>query len=169
MTTRAERAAEATRLRAQGLSQLEIAERLGVSRSYASDLYGDPDRKKALARRERYRGVCEICGKPTTGSEGRAKAPRRCAEHNPGGETARRRHSGKGPAQRDFCILIGDGIRQWGELKQATEVSSSYISTTLNRMVKRGLIVRVAKGRYRLTRKGRALADSELVKAPQTA
>lgn len=51
--TRAERYAEAKRLRAKGLTQKEIATRLGVSRSYVGDILADPDdTRRATARRE---------------------------------------------------------------------------------------------------------------------
>lgn len=74
---RAERAKEAARLRAQGLNGLQIARRMGVSRSYAYELLNDPDGFKVRERKDSYRGECEDCGAPTDGSNGRA-APRFC-------------------------------------------------------------------------------------------
>jgi predicted transcriptional regulator len=76
--TRAERAAEAVRLRAEGLSARQIAEALGVSRSYASLLYTDPDGTREAKRRERYGRECEDCGTRTFGGNGAAKAPKLC-------------------------------------------------------------------------------------------
>lgn len=58
--------------------QREIAERLGISRSYAASLVNDPDGSQDRERKKRYAGICESCGGPTSGSEGRAKAPRQC-------------------------------------------------------------------------------------------
>lgn len=74
-------AREAIRLRASGMTAAQIGERLGVSRSYAATLYGDPDGAKARARKDRYAGSCVVCGKATNGSNGAALAPRYCADH----------------------------------------------------------------------------------------
>jgi predicted transcriptional regulator len=79
-TTRAERASQVQFLRKQGLLYREIAELVGISPSYVSALLDDPDATKEHARRESYRGVCEVCGGPTTGSEGRQKAPKLCKD-----------------------------------------------------------------------------------------
>lgn len=76
--TRAERARAVAPLRAQGLTHREIAERLGLSRSYVSELVADPDGTMLAARIARNRGACEDCGKPTFGGNGKAKAPARC-------------------------------------------------------------------------------------------
>jgi hypothetical protein len=65
-------------LRREGVIYREIAERLGISRSYASELWLDPDGSKASERKDSYGGVCIDCGAPTTGSYGRALAPERC-------------------------------------------------------------------------------------------
>lgn len=71
-------ARRAATLRAEGLVYREIAERLGVSRSYTSELIQDPDGSRARARKDGYRGECIDCGAPTSGSDGRGKAPSRC-------------------------------------------------------------------------------------------
>lgn len=64
MTTRAERAAEAARLRAEGLIYKDIAARIGTSVSYAQELVTDPDGSGALARKARlYSFECSGCGK----------------------------------------------------------------------------------------------------------
>jgi hypothetical protein len=81
--TRAERAQVAAALRAEGLLQREIAERMGLSRSYTSALLADPTGDADKARKDRYRGVCEACGGPTTGAEGPAKTPRFCCHCAP--------------------------------------------------------------------------------------
>lgn len=75
---RAERAAEAAELRAQGLTYRAIADRMGISRSYANDLLLDPDGLKAQLRKAGYGRPCKGCGKLTSGSYGRAKAPEFC-------------------------------------------------------------------------------------------
>lgn len=78
--SRADLAAEVARLRADGLLCREVAELLGISRSYAAALSNDPDGAKDRARKASYRGTCSRCGNPTDGSNGAAKAPDRCAK-----------------------------------------------------------------------------------------
>ncbi len=134
---------------------------MGISRSYASVLYSDPDGEGYRRRRLSYRGTCEICGVPTDGSNGPAKAPKRCIHHNIGAEMNRARR-GTGPVARDLCILIGDGIDRYIDLVNALDTYKGYLSQHLDRMLKRELIERVSRGRYRLTAKGQALADSAL-------
>jgi hypothetical protein len=47
-------------------------------RSYLAD----PDGRKSAQRKAVYRGVCEICGQPTSGGDGPGQGPRRrCALH----------------------------------------------------------------------------------------
>lgn len=71
-------AVEAARLRDQGLLIREIADRLGLACSTVWSLLNDPDGLKERARRARYGGTCEVCGGQTDGSNGAAKAPKRC-------------------------------------------------------------------------------------------
>ena len=62
-------------LREDGLTQREIAERLGITRSWAAELDNDPDGLKARARKDSYAGVCVDCGAATSGSDGATAAP----------------------------------------------------------------------------------------------
>ncbi len=77
-TTRWERAEAAGRLRAGGLKQREIADLMGISRSYTASLLSDPDGSKEGVRKAQYGGDCVDCGKRTDGSNGRPGAPARC-------------------------------------------------------------------------------------------
>ena len=61
-----------------GFGFKQIAVDLGISRAYAAELYDDPEGAKARARKASYRGSCIDCGAPTTGSNGRDRAPARC-------------------------------------------------------------------------------------------
>lgn len=70
-------AARAAVLRQQGLTLVVIAGRLGISRSYASELICDPDASKRAARRVRYEGTCERCS-AVTKSNGTSKPSPRC-------------------------------------------------------------------------------------------
>lgn len=56
----------------------EIAAEMGLSRSYVSTLYHDPTGEKEKVRKTQYAGRCDECGRPTSGSNGREKAPPRC-------------------------------------------------------------------------------------------
>jgi hypothetical protein len=78
--TRAERAREAQRLREQGLYHRQVAEAMGISRSYAAELLNDPTGDAARLRKDRARGRCVDCGEPTSwgGGGSRYPAPERC-------------------------------------------------------------------------------------------
>lgn len=110
MSTRAERVAAVQRLRRDGLTIIEVAESLGVSRSYVSALLYDPDRSKELARRASYAGACEVCGAPTDGSNGRAGAPRYCQAHIGANEEW---IASRTKWTRDLIVVR---IREWAEL-----------------------------------------------------
>lgn len=72
---RLERAAKAAALREEGLTQAEIAERLGISRSYAASLLNDPDGSGDRARKTKYDGECVDCGSRTTAAPAQRCAP----------------------------------------------------------------------------------------------
>ena len=101
--SRAERAAQIERLERRGLDTREIAEQLGLARSTINIYRRDPDGSRHRQRLESYRGRCRDCGRLTTGSGGRARAPARC-----------RRCAG---AQRRLwpSELILQRIREWTE------------------------------------------------------
>lgn len=84
--------AEARRLRAQGLLQREIQEKMRLSRSAVSDLLTDPWREKAQARRARYGGTCQRCGAQTDGSAGCSKPPPTLCIECSSAELHERRH-----------------------------------------------------------------------------
>jgi len=79
-TTRAQHAAEAQRLRDQGLLVREIAKRMGVPKeSTVGNWLSDPDGSKSRERKERYREPCERCGVLMNGSDGRGpNRPKHC-------------------------------------------------------------------------------------------
>lgn len=79
--SRTELASRAAELRATGLVYREIAQELGISRSYASTLISDPDDAQARARKASYRRPCPECGTLMDGSNGRGpNAARLCAK-----------------------------------------------------------------------------------------
>jgi hypothetical protein len=70
-------------LAGRGLGSEEIAERLGLARSTVNKYRRDPEGERERARRERYRGRCRGCGRPTRGSDGPGRAPEWCPECAP--------------------------------------------------------------------------------------
>jgi DNA-binding CsgD family transcriptional regulator len=76
--SRAERAKQIERLERRGLGTAEIAAELGLASSTVNIYRRDPDGSRHRQRLERYRGRCDDCGRPTSGSGGRARAPARC-------------------------------------------------------------------------------------------
>lgn len=79
--TRAERAAIAERLYAEGMNDREIAEAMGISRSYAASLRSDPTGTGERARKDSYRVPCATgCGKLVNGSDGKPKPGAICAD-----------------------------------------------------------------------------------------
>jgi transposase len=77
--SRAERLEQIETLEREGLSAREIGERLDLSPKTVRAYRADPERRRELERRERYRGRCRRCGRPTSGAGGKAAAPPLCA------------------------------------------------------------------------------------------
>jgi transposase len=105
--TRAERVRQIKRLEQRGQATREIATELGLAVSTVNIYRADPTGERQRERRRRYRGECRGCGRPTSGSGGRKRAPewcRRCA--------GQRRQVWTG--QR-----VLDAIRDWAELTGA--------------------------------------------------
>jgi DNA-binding CsgD family transcriptional regulator len=76
--SRAERAKQIERLERRGLGTTEIAAELGLASSTVNIYRRDPDGSRHRQRLERYRGRCDDCGRLTSGSGGRTRAPARC-------------------------------------------------------------------------------------------
>jgi transposase len=101
--TRAEKVAEAQRLRVEGLKLREISERMGVAISTVQDYISDPDLSKHMERRRRYGGKCVDCGKGTDGSRGAAERCLACSQ--------RHRHE----ARKWTSKRIVEAIREFAE------------------------------------------------------
>jgi transposase len=78
MSDRLAKAAEAQRLRDEGLLLREIAERMDAKLKTVHSWLTDPDGSKLRARKDGYRGKCVDCGARTDGSNGPAQAAIRC-------------------------------------------------------------------------------------------
>ena len=76
--TRAELLAEATRLRAEGLTHRQIAARMGKAHGTVRGWFSDPDGSKARALKKSYAGSCKDCGMPTDGGNGPNNQSTRC-------------------------------------------------------------------------------------------
>lgn len=128
MNARADMAAKAAALKTEGLNVLQVAARLGISRSYSYELLTDPEGRKIRGRKDSYRGTCKTCGAATDGSNGRS-APDRCSECHANrhaernarifaaweaGETARAIAAREGMNVSAVCALV-DFHRQQGE------------------------------------------------------
>jgi IS30 family transposase len=75
--TRAEKVAKAQELRRSGLKLREIGEQMGAAVSTVDGWLNDSDGSRLRARKASYRGTCEDCGGPTSGtSSGVAREPR---------------------------------------------------------------------------------------------
>lgn len=80
---RLEKAERVRELRESGLTHRQIAERLGLSRSYTAALDNDPEGTKARARKDSYGAPCPRCGKQMSGSNGLSRAPMLCKDCTP--------------------------------------------------------------------------------------
>jgi DNA-binding CsgD family transcriptional regulator len=128
MPTRKERARQAADLRANGLRLVDIASRMGLSVSYTWALLDDPDGSADRERKRSYGGKCEDCGGPTDGSNGRSKAPKRCARCNAArtGSIVRTRADARkaevlalrrqGLLNKEIADRIGDSVEAVGSL-----------------------------------------------------
>jgi DNA-binding CsgD family transcriptional regulator len=81
--SRKQRAEAIEALADRGLGSDEIAARLGLARSTVNKYRRDPEGERERTRRERYRGRCRGCGRPTRGSDGPGRAPEWCPECAP--------------------------------------------------------------------------------------
>jgi hypothetical protein len=118
--SRAEHAAEAAALYARGALQREIAEIMGLSRSHVSALLNDPDGSKDRARKDSYGGICEQCGRPTSGADGPAQVARFCNHCAPG---------------HNFRIWTKDSvveaIQEWARRYGRPPTSTEWITRTV--------------------------------------
>lgn len=119
----------------------------------------DPERYRRIlaedrARKERYRGTCLVCGKPTSGCRGRAKAPKRCPACAKRAQGLARR--GKGPRLDLIVAFVArQEVASWLDITEQTcDGRRGLSSNDLHRLVRSGRLVRVARGRY-------AVAESE--------
>ena len=80
---------------------------------------GNKDSKQA-ERRKRYQGTCEMCGNPTDGSNGKAKAPRHCRDCYQSTPEWKEWHT------YWTAGLLLTRIRKWKDLHGAPPVSADW-------------------------------------------
>ncbi|MGH2904822.1 MAG: hypothetical protein ACRDK7_14765 [Solirubrobacteraceae bacterium] len=101
----------------EGLSIVQIAERVGRSPATIRSYFYDPDGSTGRRVKQTYRGVCETCGVATSG-EGPGRARARCARCN-GQSTLR------WPRERIEAALRA-WHEQYGSPAKSTDLSVSY-------------------------------------------
>jgi hypothetical protein len=104
----------------EGLSSVQIAERVGRSPATIRSYFYDPKGSKARRVKQTYRGLCEACGAATSG-EGPGRARERCARCN-GQSTLR------WPRERIEAALLAWSER-YGSPAKSTDLSVTYAST----------------------------------------
>jgi hypothetical protein len=82
-TTRRRNVLLAQHHRDQGWSVAQIAHLLDRAPATIRGHLHDPTGTKAKARKTSYAGTCERCGTPTSGADGKQRAPHRCQRCKP--------------------------------------------------------------------------------------
>jgi AraC-like DNA-binding protein len=68
----------------EGLSNAQIAQRLGRSPATIKGYFYDPTGEKAKTVKRRYQGACRTCGAPTSARNGKGDAYEQCKACHPG-------------------------------------------------------------------------------------
>lgn len=95
-------------------------------------------------------GSCERCGQPTryagkgNSLAGASRFCRPCSGARTG--LAKRGH---GPTVEKALAFIGNGERSYTEIREYLGLTKGHTASMLNRLTGYGLVVRVARGRYR--------------------
>jgi hypothetical protein len=107
------------------------------------------EREQARARKLRYGGRCEVCGGPTSGCNGRAKAPKVCAKCSPAFYAPRysAARTGRGPVIAKVLAAIDTPLRVT-EIASAVGVSREHAQQVVLVLHGRGLAERVRRGVY---------------------
>lgn len=126
-------------LRSEGLLMRQIAERMGVAVSTVDSWLNDPDGSRLRARKDSYRGTCEVCGARTDGSAGR-RAPTRCAHHN--GPAEANREAGMSLAE-EMLVLRVEGLTN-REIAERLGVHPASVARSLGRLRATGVEIPIA-------------------------
>jgi hypothetical protein len=100
------------------------------------------------ALKERYRGTCRECGKPTTGSDGPQSGRELCVRCSNTAIGASRRGSGAHAAA--IRAALADGPLRLRDLIDQTGLDRNNLSQDLLRLMAYSIVVRVSRGVYAL-------------------
>lgn len=146
-----ERAAE---LHAQGVGPTAIGRELGVAKStvfaWANPSYAARQRRLSREAKRRRTGTCAECGQPTRYNGHTVDgASRYCADCGPavGGQLTRERTLGKGPVQARVLAFCATP-RRCSEIRAELGTTEGHVNQLLHRLVRHGLLTRVARGVY---------------------
>lgn len=138
-------------LREEGMTLREIAERLGLSRSYVSHLSG-PNTYENSARmsreaKARRQGKCERCGGPTR-YDG-IDVARICSGCVPDVYWPRYRADflGKGKVVEKLLAFVAEP-HTFTEIRLHLGITAGHTSSLLHRHLRTGLVVRLRRGVY---------------------
>jgi len=92
---------------AEGLSNAQIAERLGRAPATVKSYFYDPTGEKARAVKARYVGACRGCGSDTQPRNGKGDAYAYCKACHPGAIQVRWTQERLLAAMREWCELYG--------------------------------------------------------------
>lgn len=106
--SRAEAAEALNHLLARGKTKMGAFRILGISSSYGYAILNDPEGLRDKARKERHRGTCKGCGRPTTGSDGREHAPEYCNHCAPAVHHGKWTHEGIIFALQEIARVTGE-------------------------------------------------------------
>jgi DNA-binding CsgD family transcriptional regulator len=134
--TRAERAAEAARLRAEeGVAGPKgVAERMGISVGYARSLLYDPTGEGDRARKAKAGGSCATCGAPTSYTTGGPS--RHCRKHAPNRAAAI--NAARAAARYERIAALWREGASLKEIAAALDSTPQSIAVTVNRLRSRG-------------------------------
>lgn len=147
--------ARALEMRAKGVPAFMIMEKLGISDNtlyrWTHPEYAARQSAQGRARKDKYRGRCEVCGSPTDGSAGPGRAPRFCTHHEPRLKMKARR--GTGPTQLATLDFLSTGPKRFMEIREHLQITNWHTGVHLSRLHQYGLIKRVSRGMYALVTK----------------
>jgi hypothetical protein len=108
---------EVRELRDSGLYWREVAERMGISLSYAEQLYSDPDGTRTRARKMRHTVACLDCGQPCNFDGSRARRSLRCLSCSTEHTKANAKWT------RDAIIAV---IQRWADLYGSQPAATDF-------------------------------------------
>jgi DNA-binding CsgD family transcriptional regulator len=145
-------------LRSLGWTYKEISAETGAPKGTIHRWITDPDGTKARARKDSYGGRCEVCGKKTSGANGRGTAAKRCLAHN---HHAIAVHA-EAEAWKDKVEAEWNAGGTPAEVAARLGMNTANLANHLHRMRERGRIVRFGYER-RPRERARAAREEQVI------